>query len=159
MSVLTNVLTKMKQAWYNTGANSEVVAAAVDKMEGQVVSIRLPSGADGNAVAAAADSSVLLTVPWDCRLMSAYFVSTPAIVNTEAMDVVVSIATNGVTAGSYNSNAAAQGAVAANGVATFSMTTDNSYVDAGEKVLVAYTMADNTNNYLDGILTMNFYKV
>jgi hypothetical protein len=159
MSVASNVLTKMKQLWYNTGANSEVVATAVDNYHGCILSCRLPNGADGALVNAAANGSVVMTVPFDARLMTASYTPTTATTEVAGDDVIITVSTNGVAAASYNSNAAAQGEAAVNAGMALSMTTVNSYIDAGEVLLVAYTMADVSDNYLDGILTMNFYKV
>lgn len=159
MSVTTNILTKWKEFFYNTGSSEIAVSNAVTNFHSTTLSVKLPTGTDGNTAAAAANGSLVLTVPVDCKLSASYYANGPvALTNATGDDIVVTVSTNGIACSTYNTNAAAQGAVAANAIGTFSTNTVNSYVDAGEKILVVYTMADNTNNYLNGNLILHLTK-
>ena len=163
MSVTTNIFSDMARLFHSCGSN-QAAANAVSALEDKVYEIRdqilvahLPSITDGNAAAAAANGSITMTSPFDCKLIKAYLCTTPAITNATGDDVIVGINTNGVTACSYNSNASAQGAIAANSVLSFS-DPSNGYVDTGEVIKIYYTMADNTNNYLNAKVVMQFRR-
>lgn len=158
MSVTTNVVAKFKQLFHNAGTTSNAVSDAVDALNDFYITVQLPVGYDGNTAAAAANAAVTVPVFADSKLLGAKLSATTAMTNTAGDDVVLTVATNGVTVCTYNSNAAATGAIAANGVSNLTVTTTNSFVDAGEKILVAYAMADNTNNYLNGTLTLQLRR-
>jgi hypothetical protein len=138
-----NVIVKFKQLFYNAGANSAVVNDAVDGIM-DTDYVATVSGATNMANAA-----VTIIPSKDIQLISCKMVPRTAILNTAADDIVVSIKTNGVTVGTYNSNATASGAVAADAIHTISINTTNSFVDAGEKLSVVYTLADTQNAWVD----------
>jgi hypothetical protein len=158
MSVTTNVIAKMKQLFYNAGDNSNAVSDAIDQFNDFFIAVHVPAEPAGNAYAAAANGSVAVTVPYNSKLVGCNICTTPAITNATGDDIVMTVTANGVTSASYNSNASAQGGIKANSVGAFSMTVTNSFVDAGEVCKLAYTMADNTNNYLDGYVTLTFRR-
>jgi hypothetical protein len=158
MSVTTNIVAKFKQLFHAAGANSNSVSDAIDALNDFYIDLKIPNGFDGNAASAAANASVTVPVFVDAKLIGAKLSTTTAIANTTGDDVVITVATNGVTVATFNSNAAVSGAVAANGVANITVTTTNSFVDAGEKILVAYTMGDVTNNYPNGILSLQLRR-
>jgi hypothetical protein len=160
MSVTTNVIAKFKQLFYNSGTTPDLVDTAVEAMNDYFYTVKLPNGADGNSAVTAANSAVTIPVFVDSKLIAAKLScdKDKAILNTAADDIVVTIATNGVTVSTFNSNAAATGAVAANATVNLTVNTVNSFVDAGENILVAYTMADNTNNTPNAIISLQLRR-
>jgi DNA/RNA-binding domain of Phe-tRNA-synthetase-like protein len=158
MSVTTNIVAKFKQLFYNAGDNSNAVSDAVEQFNDFFIAVQVPAEPAGNAYAAAANGSVALTVPYNAKLVGCNICTTPAVTNATGDDIVITVTTNGATAATYNSNASAQGAISANSVGAFSVNTVNSFIDAGEVCKLAYTMADNTNNYLNGVVTITFRR-
>lgn len=157
MSVATNIVTKLKQLAYNAGSNSNSVDTAVDQLMDYRIAIAVPTAAGmmgGANLNAQANDTAVLAIDANSKLVGCNFSAATATTNTAADDIVITVRTNGATAATYNSNAAAQGACAANGVVAFSVNTTNSFVDAGESITITYTMADVTNNYLDGTILL-----
>ncbi len=167
MSDITNVIAKQKQLYHNAGANSSATSDAVDSINDFFITVKLPTGSDGNTTVTAANDSVATTAPVDCKLVSAYFATTPTITSTAggrastsgpATDTInINVQTNGVAVVNFNSDnlAAASGA---NAVVTLTVNSVNSFLDAGEVCLIDYNMEDNTNNYIEGELVLGFRR-
>jgi len=158
MSDTTNVTTKQKQLYHDSAANAQAVSDAVDALTDIVVNVQLPTGSDGEDSINAANDSVCITMPVNCKLQSAYLTATNTITSTGTDTILVTVKTNGVTAATFNSDTLAA-AISANGVSAITVNTVNSFVDAGEVVLIAYTMEDNANNYIEGELILGFRRV
>lgn len=154
MSTTTNIVTKQKQANYNAGANSSDVDSAVEALHYEIVNVKLPSGNDGNAASAAANSSISFTLPFAATLTSAYMSSINAIDNAIADTIFVNVSVNGVSSIAFDSDAT--DGIAANGIATLTVTEAD--LDAGETVLVAYAQQTPANNYVDGVLQLVFKR-
>jgi len=158
MTTTSNLIQKQKQAGHAAASTSNAVSDAVDVLNDFYLTVQLPTGSDGNTTVTAANDSVAVSVPLDCKLQNAYLTATAAITNTAGDTILVNVATNGVAAITFDSDDLAATA-AANSATALTVNTVNSFVDIGEVVLVSYTMEDNTNNYLEGILTLGFRRV
>ena len=150
MSDITNVITKQKQFFYNAGVNSSNVDAAVDSLNDQLIVVTVGDAVNTNTVNTAAVGAV---APFACKLQSAYYVPNYAIANTATDEVLITVSCNGSTAATYNSNASADGALAAGAIHTMSVTAANSALAAGEKINIAMTAEDATNNNPYGVVT------
>lgn len=145
---------------YNAGATPSDVDSAVDDKNAFFITVKLPTGSDGNAAAAAANDSVVTTVPVDAKLEAAYLTCTPALTNVAGDTITLNVKTNSISAVAFDSDnlTDSNGANSANSVITLSVTTTNSFLDAGEVCLIDYTMEDNTNNYIEGELVLKFSR-
>lgn len=150
MSDITNVITKQKQMYYNAGVNSTNVGDAVESLSDQAVSISYGSV---NFADYTNTANVAVVAPFAAKLKAAYFVTDAAVLNTAADEILMTISCNGNAAGTYNSNASADGALAAGGIHTFSLTAANAAVAAGEKITIAATAETVANQAPYGILT------
>lgn len=157
MSVTTNIVQKLKQFCYNAGDNAAAVHTATEALSDMIVAVRVPNGTDGNAYTAAENSSVTLTMPVDCKLQSAYFCTTAVCDSTAGNTKTLTVNTNGWTAVSFYSDALAANA-AVNSVMTLTTNTINSYVDAGEAVVVEYKNQTVGSNALMGTLVLSFRR-
>jgi len=155
MSTTTNIITKQKQLDYNSGANAAVVSDAVDALHYEIVNIKLPLDNDGNSAATAENSQVAFTLPFAATLTSAYLSSTNAIDNAAADTIFVNVSVNAVSSIAFDSDDLAA-SIAANAVSALTVTEKD--LAAGEVVLVAYAQQTAANNYLDGILQLNFRR-
>ena len=155
MSDTTNVIAKQKALYHD--ANSSNVSDAVEAMHDIIINVKLPTGSDGNAAVGAADDSLVVTTPVDAKLVSAYFAATVSITNEAANTIALTIKTNGETAVSFDSDDLAA-TVAANAIAELTVNAANSFLDAGEVCLIAYTQQQVAENYLEGELVLTFRR-
>lgn len=150
MSDVTNVIAKQKQMYYNAGTNASNVDSAVESLNDQIVTIRIGESTNGNVV----DSANLHVVaPYACKVQSAYYVPNFAIADTDTDEILITLSCNGNAIGTYNSNASGDGALAAAEIHTVTLTAANVALAAGEKLSVAFTAEDATNNSPYGIVT------
>jgi len=157
MSDTTNIIAKIKQAYYNAGSTSNAVSDAVEAMNDVLVNIQLPAtqkGDDGNAQTSV-NNQVAFTLPVDCVLQSAYLSSINAIDNAEADTIFLNVSVNAVSVIAFDSDDS--DGIGANAVSALTVNSIPQ-LDAGEVVLVAYAHQTAANNFLDGVLTMNFRR-
>lgn len=157
MSVTTNIVTKFKQLFYNAGTTPDLVDSAIDAMDDIIVAIKVPSGNDGNAASAAVNSAMSFALPVDTKLIGAKMSTTNAIDNAAADTINLNVAVNGIVAVAFDSDALAA-TLAANTVTNLTVNTVNSFLDAGEVCIVSYLQQVAANNYLDGIVTLQFRR-
>jgi len=155
MSDTTNVIAKQKALYHD--ANSSNVSDAVEAMHDIILNVKIPTGSDGNTAVAAADDSLVTTLPVNGKLVSAYFATTVDITNEAANTIALTVKTNGITAISFDSDDLAA-TVSANSIATLTVDASNSFLDAGEACLIAYTQQQVAENYLEGELVLTFRR-
>jgi len=157
MSDTTNVIAKQKQLYYNAGTTSNAVSDAVDALNDIHMNVQLPSAISDGGAAAAANSELSFALPLAAKLVGANFGTTMAMTNTAGDTIAVTVTTNAVSAATFDSDDLAATASAGDIVA-FTVNSTVAAFASGEKIKVEYTLEDNTNNYLDGILTLTFRR-
>ena len=127
---LVNAVVKLKQMFYNAGANSDTVSDALDRLCEKEISLRIGPNS----------TTIGYTVPVGAayQLTNAIFCPTVLFGNAAANTVLVNIATNAASVLTFNSESLSAN-VAVGSVAPLTLTTTNSFLDSGETILVTTT--------------------
>ena len=150
MSTTTNIIAKQKQANYNAGATSGDVDSAVDDLNGVLITFKVGESTNANIVNTDLDA----VMPFAATVDKMYYVPHFAVADTATDEILLTLSCNGNACASYNSNASADGALAAQAIHTATITAANASIAAGEKLNLAMTAEDPTNNSPHGTVTV-----
>ena len=153
MSTQSNIVEKQRAAYHGAGPNSADVQTAVNGFTDIVEYVRV-----GTNEATPVNGYSIVCPTVNCRLKEAHYIG-GALTSAAGDDAIITVTTNGISAVSWNTNSSAQANIAANALTDLNPTTTNAFVDTDEHCVVSYTMADTTNNAINGVIRLVFERV